>query len=65
MSDFDAFAQMQFAHVARTRMSEGRPLQVAVVDPYIDEDMKQRFRRVFRTVEFIDSAHEAIDWRIY
>lgn len=62
MSDFDAMAQMQFAEVARERNAESRPLRVIVVDPFLDETTKDRFQRVFRTVDFIKKAHEEIDW---
>jgi hypothetical protein len=62
MSDFDAMAQMQFAEVARSRRSEGRPLPVIVIDPLTDEDAEGRFRRVFRLVEFIKKHHETVNW---
>ncbi len=62
MSDFDAMAQMQFAEVARSRRSEGRPLPVIVIDPFTDEDAEGRFRRVFRFVEFVKQHHETVDW---
>ena len=62
MSDFDAMAQMQFAGVARARHNGGHPLAVTVVDPYADEQSKNRFRRVFRCVEFVPEKHEDFDW---
>lgn len=62
MSDFDAMAQLQFAEVAQKRQGEGRPLPVSVVDPYEDEASKDRFRRVFRYVDFINEKHESFDW---
>ena len=65
MSDFDAMAQMQFAEVARTRHSEGRPLQVTVIDPCVNDAAKERFNRVFRSVEFVSSRHEDVDWACY
>ncbi len=63
MSDFDAMAQMQFGQIAKARHDEGRPLVVTVIDPYVEASAKQRFRRVFRSVDFVKSAHESIDWR--
>ena len=65
MSDFDAMAQMQFVEVARARQAEGRPLKVIVVDPGVTAEVKHRFRRVFRTVDFVDSRHETVDWSLY
>lgn len=65
MSDFDAFAQMQFAQIARARATENRPLQVTGVDPYIENPMRERFHRVFRTVDFVKCAHETFDWNGY
>jgi hypothetical protein len=64
MSDFDAMAQMQFAEVARTRFGQGRPLPVTVIDPGINDNpiAQERFRRVFRRVEFDNSRHESFDW---
>ena len=62
MSDFDAMAQMQFAEVAPARRREGRPLPVTVVDPYADRANKERFRRVFRSVEFVPRKHEDFGW---
>ena len=62
MSDFDVMAQMQFAEIARARWSEKRPLRVIVVDPYMNGTAKERFRQVFRCVEFVESAHESMDW---
>jgi hypothetical protein len=62
MSDFDAMAQMQFAQVALARARESKPLPVSVIDPYLDDGMKSRFRRVFRTVDFISVPHENVDW---
>ena len=64
MSDFDAMAQLQFAEIARARRDEGRPLNVIVVDPGVTEEVKHRFRRVFRSVEFVDSKHETVDWSL-
>jgi hypothetical protein len=65
MSDFDAMAQLQFAQVARARHDQGRPLNVTVIDPFTDEPTKERFRRVFRTVDFVCSSHENVDWSVY
>jgi hypothetical protein len=62
MSDFDAMAQPHFGDVARARHSEGRPLPVTVVDPFLGEEGRARFQRVFRTVEFVDKPHEEVDW---
>lgn len=62
MSDFDALAQMQFAEVARARARESRPLRVFAIDPFANEAMKERFRRVFRSVEFVAQPHEEFDW---
>ena len=62
MSNFDAMAQMQFAEVAQKRQGDGRPLRVFVVDPCANEASKDRFRRVFRSVEFIPRKHEEFDW---
>jgi len=62
MSDFDAMAQMQFAEVARKRWAESRPLPVIVIDPFASEATKERFRRVFRTVDFVSTRHENLDW---
>lgn len=62
MSEFDAFAQMQFGAVARDRASENRALPVVVIDPYITELGRERFRRVFRTVEFVMERHESVNW---
>lgn len=62
MSDFDKMAQMQFAGVARQRDSDKRPIRVTVIDPHIGDAGKARFRRVFRSVEFVESCHEKIDW---
>jgi hypothetical protein len=62
MSDFDAIAQMQLAEVARTRRGEGRPLPVIVIDPFASEPAKERFRRVFRSVELVKQRHEEFDW---
>jgi len=63
MSDFDAMAQMQFAEVARKRQDESRPLNVTAIDPsFASETTKDRFRRVFRTVDFVGSRHETVDW---
>jgi len=62
MSDFDAMAQMQFAQVASARARENRDLHVTVINPYVDEAAKKRFRQVFRNVDFVESAHESFDW---
>jgi hypothetical protein len=62
MSDFDTMAQMQFAEVASKRREEGRPLSVIVIDPSGDEAMKVRFRRVFRSVEFLQCCQQDVDW---
>jgi SIR2-like domain len=62
MSDFDAMAQMQFAEVARARTHEGRPMRVIVIDPVSSEAAKDRFRRVFRSVDFVEKCHERFDW---
>ena len=63
MSEFDAMAQMQFAEIASNRREEGRPLPIIVIDPHANEEaIKERFRRVFRSVEFMDCFHEAVDW---
>jgi hypothetical protein len=62
LSDFDAMAQMQFSHVARKREEEKRQLHVKVIDPFVNQDSKHRFRRVFRHVEFDECAHENVDW---
>lgn len=62
MSEFDAFAQMQFAEVAKHRSSDGRPLPVIVIDPFITETSAERYRRVFRTVEFLKTPHELVNW---
>ena len=52
MSDFDAMAQVQFVEYARKRIEENRPLRVVVFDPNTGDSFKERFRRVFRSVEF-------------
>src|SRR5262249_531217 len=66
MSDFDAKAQMQFAEVARTRQDESRPLRVRVIDPFISsKESEDRFRRVFRHVDFDKCHHEEVDWGRY
>ncbi|RJP35493.1 MAG: hypothetical protein C4527_00090 [Candidatus Omnitrophota bacterium] len=62
MSDFDAMAQMQFAGVARKRWKEKRPLPVIVIDPFLNEKTKERYCRVFRSVDFNCSGHETVDW---
>ncbi len=62
MSDFDAFAQMQFAAVAQARNREKRPLRVVVVDPCLDPASKDRFRRVFGEVEFEKQDHCEFAW---
>ena len=62
MSDFDAMAQMQFAEVARSRQREKRPLRVIVIDPFAGEGCQDRFRRVFRDVEFVKQDHQTVDW---
>jgi hypothetical protein len=66
MSDFDAMAQMQFAEVARKRQEESRPLRVTVIDPFISsKENEDRFRRVFRHVDFDKRHHEEVDWSRY
>jgi hypothetical protein len=65
MSDFDAMAQMQFAEVAKAREEKGRLLHVVVIDPFLNEAGKDRFRRVFRSVEFVKRPHENVDWSLY
>lgn len=65
MSDFDAMAQMQFAEIARKRQNESRPLKVIVIDPFANETTRDRFRRVFRSVDIVDSGHETVDWTRY
>lgn len=61
MSEFDKMAQIQFAEVVKDRLT--RPLRVAVVDPYIDEFGKRRFRRVFGKMDFVMKPHQSItDW---
>ena len=65
MSDFDAMAQMQFAEVARGRRDENRPLCVTVIDPCDNDATKDRFHRVFRSVEFVSSPHETVEWSLY
>jgi len=62
LSDFDGMAQMQFAGVAMARHRENRPLPVVVINPRLDEAGMSRFRRVFRSVEFVREFHEKIDW---
>lgn len=62
LSDFDAMAQLQFAEVAMARVRDGNPLRVTVVDPFLNEPAKERFKRVFRTVEFVACRHEEFDW---
>lgn len=62
MSDFDAMAQMQFAEVARARTLESRPLPIMVIDPFIRPAAKERFRRVFRSADFVENGHEKFDW---
>jgi hypothetical protein len=62
MSDFDTMAQMQFAHVARARARENRDLHIKVIDPFINQAAKDRFRRVFSSVAFIQNRHETFDW---
>jgi hypothetical protein len=65
MSDFDVMARMQFAEVARKRWDEKRPLKVIVIDPYLKKKIdKERFLRVFRSVEFVTSNHETVDWNL-
>lgn len=65
MSDFDVMAQLQFAEVARQRETQKRPLQVTVIDPVLKDETKNRFSRVFRSVEFDTRHHEKIDWCNY
>lgn len=62
MSDFDAMAKMQFADVARARLAEKRPLEVFVIDPCGDKAAQDRFRSVFRSVDFACKRHEDFDW---
>ena len=63
MSDFDAMAQMQFAESARLRHAHSHPLRVIVIDPYVNEAGKNRFRRVFGTkVELVNEEHQNVDW---
>jgi hypothetical protein len=62
MSEFDAMAQMRLAEVARKRLEDGRPLPIIVIDPVEDEATRERFRRVFRSVDFVKSRHEKVDW---
>lgn len=62
MSPFDAMAKMQFVEVARNRLEEGRPLKIIVIDPFINDDVMERFERVFRSVEFVKECHEEVDW---
>lgn len=62
LSDFDAIAQMRFAEIARARHRKERPLRVVVIDPCMNEAGKERFRRVFRTVEFLKQHHQTVDW---
>ncbi len=63
MSDFDAMAQMQFGEVARARHSEKRPLKVTVIDPWLNDETKRKFRRVFRTASFVKRKHQDVNWR--
>ncbi|MCX7419592.1 MAG: hypothetical protein NT013_08645 [Planctomycetia bacterium] len=65
MSDFDAMAQMMFAEIAKTRRQENRPLSVIVIDPYVNGETENRFRRVFRHVDFVKTHHENVDWNRY
>jgi hypothetical protein len=65
MSEFDAMAQLQFGGIARKRQDEGRPLMVTVIDPFANDATKERFRRVFRSVDFVSRPHETIDWTHY
>lgn len=62
MSDFDAMAQMQFAEIAQARARNSKTLPVIVIDPFVDKSSKDRFRRVFRSVNFINEKHETYDW---
>lgn len=63
MSNFDRMAQMQFGEVARKRQVESKPLQVLVIDPGIEENSaKDRFRRVFRLVDFVHAGHQDVNW---
>jgi hypothetical protein len=62
MSDFDTMAQLQFAEIARARRDAGHPLNVIIVDPGVTDRVKGRFKRVLRSVEFMDSKHETVDW---
>lgn len=62
MSDFDAMAQLHFGDVARARHAEGRSLPVTVIDPFLGAEGKARYRRVFRTVDFVNKPHQEVDW---
>lgn len=37
----------------------------AVIDRFADEAAKERFRRVFRSVDFVKKPHEDVDWTRY
>ncbi len=63
MSDFDAIARMQFSEIAMRRRQDGKPLPVTVIDPFLDARGEDRFRSVFRYVDFVKQPHQAFDWR--
>lgn len=65
MSEYDAMAQMQFGGIARQRQDEGRPLTVTVIDPFVNKATQERFQRVFRSVNFVKTGHEIVDWTRY
>ena len=50
--------------MAEKRREESRPLRVIVIDPFQNQAGKARFERVFRSVEFVSSHHETVDWTI-
>ena len=58
MSDFDAMAQLQFAEVARQRLEESRPLNVIVIDPFLDAT--PAFARI-RLLTFSDNG-KGLTW---
>ena len=63
MSDFDKFAQLQFASIARDRYLKGNPINVTVVDPFESDETRHRFQRVFGEVKFVWKKHEEFDWQ--
>lgn len=65
LSEFDAMAQMQLANFAMKRQHSGRPLHIIVIDPHISNAGKDRFRRVFRSVNFVSAHHETVTWNQY